>query len=82
MNGIRWKRLVDVFTQIVPKSTLNKQIHFVRGDGSLFAKQKPSSFDRVRPGTSMFLIRLQIDRTKRFHCRCLSMFHVPVIDIL
>lgn len=47
MDGTRWKRLVDVFTQIVPKSTLNKQIHFVRGDGSLFAKQKPSSFDRV-----------------------------------
>jgi len=47
IDNLRWKRLVEVFTQTVPKNTLAKHVRFVKGDGCLFGEQEPASFDRV-----------------------------------
>ncbi|CAF1642685.1 unnamed protein product, partial [Adineta ricciae] len=46
-DNLRWKRLVEVFTQTVPKDTLAKYVRLVKGDGCLFGQQQPASFDRV-----------------------------------
>ncbi|CAF0895003.1 unnamed protein product [Rotaria sordida] len=47
INGSRWKRLIEVFTQTVPKDTLAKHVKLVKGDGCLFGERQPASFDRV-----------------------------------
>ncbi len=47
IDNTRSKRLVDVFSQTVPKTTLTKHVKFVKGDGCLFGKDEPASYDRV-----------------------------------
>ena len=55
IDNLRWKRLVEVFTQTVPKDTLAKYIHFVKGNGCLFGEREPASFDRVKTFHRIFL---------------------------
>ena len=72
-ENLRWKRLVDVFSQTVPKETLSKYVKFVRGDGSLFGKEQPGSFDRVSLRHAKRCVRVIL------FFRSSWMFHVPVI---
>jgi len=47
IDRIRSKRLLEVFSQTLPKTILNKHVKFVKGDGCLFGKHEPASYDRV-----------------------------------
>lgn len=47
INGSRSQRLVEVFSQTVPRNTLEKHVKFTKGDGCLFGTQQPVSYDRV-----------------------------------
>ncbi len=47
IDNSRSKRLLEVFTQTIPKDQLAKYVKFVKGDGCLFGQREPASFDRV-----------------------------------
>lgn len=47
IDNTRSKRLIEVFTKTVPKTTLAKHVKFVKGDGCLFGEHEPANYDRV-----------------------------------
>lgn len=47
VNSNRSTRLKEVFSQTIPKTTLQKHVKIVKGDGCLFGTHDAGRYDRV-----------------------------------